>query len=249
MKKVYQLPSFDLQKLEEIPLQRRVDIKFLIPKLKFDIFINQLFEAQAAHALEVNGNRVTNYSNQYFDTPDFAFYHDHHARKLNRIKIRARSYSTTGMAYLEEKMRTNKDKVEKLRIPYNQNEDFPFEELRKRSKYLHKYKNLNKTIDISYSRITIASKYFKEKATFDFNLTHTANGKTLTYGDMVIAEVKQPSISLRSDFMKLLKDLKCYPISFSKYCSGISQLYPEVKKNNFLPLLRILNKEFKLEAV
>lgn len=249
MNKVYQLPSFDLNKLEEIPLQRRVDIKFLIPKLKFDIFIQQLIETQSAHALEVNGSRVTEYINHYFDTPDFTFYHDHHARKLNRIKVRARSYSTTGIAYLEEKKRSNKDKVEKLRIPYQQENGYPFEALRKQSKYLHLYHNLEKTITISYSRITIASKYFKEKATFDFNLTHTANGKILTYGDMVIAEVKQPTISLRSDFMKILKDLKCYPISFSKYCSGISQLYPEVKKNNFLPLLRILNKEFKLQTV
>lgn len=241
--------SFSLTQLEAIPLQKRIDIKFLIPKEKLFILFEEFSKKEKAKTLEINQTRITNYKNTYFDTPDFKFYNDHHSRRLNRVKIRVRSYSTSEKSYLEEKKRSNKDKVEKLRIPFLPGEPYPFEGLRAQSKVLHLTPFLEEKIQVNYSRITLANPDFSEKATFDLNLTQTNRNQSISYPDMVIAEVKQPKLSFQSDFLKALKALKCYPVSFSKYCSGVSMLYDNVRKNNFLPLHRYLHKNFNTIAV
>lgn len=241
--------SFSLAELEAIPLQRRVDIKFLIPKEKLLYLFEEFSSKEKAFILEVKGNRITHYTNTYFDTPDFKFYNDHHSQKLNRLKVRSRGYSTSEKSYLEQKKRSNKDKVEKVRIPFLPNEPYPFKELRSKSKVLHTSPFLEEKINIKYSRITLANKDFSEKATFDLNLTQSALNQSIAYPEMVVAEVKQPKLTFQSDFLKALKALKYYPISFSKYCSGISMLYDDVRKNNFLPLHRFLHKNFNKIAV
>lgn len=249
MELLQKFSPFNLQQLEQIPLEKRVDIKYLISKNTAILLFNKLISQYSYCVLDVNNSRITQYNNVYFDTPEFQFYHDHHAGKLNRIKVRARSYSTSPTHYLEEKKRSNKNKVEKLRIPFEANQAYPFQELRGQSKYLKQFPFLEEKIKVAYQRVTIADSNFTEKATFDFHLTQSTNSQNCSYPDMVIAEIKQPHLSFKSTLIKELKELKCYPTSFSKYCSGVSLLYSEVKTNNFLPLHRFLNKNFHQKVI
>jgi len=58
---------------------------------------------------------------------------------------------------------------------------------------------------------------------------------------LFIAESKG-SRQLHSPFNNLMRDHRVKQSSFSKYCYGVYQLIPTVKKNNFKPLERKLEK-------
>ena len=66
--------------------------------------------------LEVNGERIQTYRSLYFDTEDRKFYIDHHNSRVNRNKIRFREYVSSGLTFLEVKLKNNKGKTIKKRI-------------------------------------------------------------------------------------------------------------------------------------
>ena len=58
--------------------------------------------------------------------------------------------------------------------------------------------------------------------------------------NIVIAEVKRAGDSADSDFVALMRRIGVRQQGFSKYCVGISLLYPEVKQNRFRALHRLI---------
>jgi hypothetical protein len=59
---------------------------------------------------------------------------------------------------------------------------------------------------------------------------------------IVIAEVKQADPNRNSHFIQQMHAANIRPAKFSKYCIGVSALYPTVKHNNFKPQLRLIEK-------
>lgn len=63
---------------------------------------------------------------------------------------------------------------------------------------------------------------------------------------IAIAEVKQRKFSIDSDFVRELRRHHIYRTGFSKYCAGISYVYPHLKANRFkrreLLIARLLRK-------
>jgi hypothetical protein len=47
----------------------------------------------------VEGNRISRYKTLYFDTQNFALYNQHHCGKLNRYKIRHRTYVESNIRF------------------------------------------------------------------------------------------------------------------------------------------------------
>ena len=91
--------SISLQQLDATKLLERKDTKFifhegLLPALLDDLKSN-------FRILEINGHHVMDYENQYFDTPDFLFYSDHHNGARSRYKLRYRKYSQPKAIYFE----------------------------------------------------------------------------------------------------------------------------------------------------
>lgn len=80
-----------------------------------------------------------------------------------------------------------------------------------------------------------------ERLTLDIHLHFVNDEHTIPYDSIVIAELKQEKRQ-NSVFKSLMKDFSIREKSISKYCLGIVSLYPEVKQNNFKPILLTLNK-------
>jgi hypothetical protein len=72
----------------------------------------------------------------------------------------------------------------------------------------------------------------------DVGLRFLGNGVRVSFAGIAIAEVKQDGFSMDSEFVRQMRALCVRATSFSKYCIGISMLYPEVKHNRFKPQLR-----------
>lgn len=117
------LSEFNEHSLEEqraVSLPYRFDIKFLLPVT----FLPELLRhfASSHSILQYSGHRVFTHQNTYFDTPDWDLYSQHHNGKLNRFKYRHRRYLETKLEFLEIKVKTNKRRTRKQRIPWRCNQ-------------------------------------------------------------------------------------------------------------------------------
>ncbi len=68
--------------------------------------------------------------------------------------------------------------------------------------------------------------------TLDIDLRFSGCDTVLLPG-IAVAEVKQAGNGRPSDFMRVMRECHIRSSGFSKYCIGVSLLYPDVKHNNF----------------
>ncbi len=231
-----------LSKMEDVALLNRTDTKYVLPVTTLQQIMPQLSNAYSA--LVVNKQRCSQYQTLYFDTTEFALYHRHHAGILNRYKVRSREYVDSQLAFLEVKHKTNKGRTIKSRVQTPAlATSFPGET----SEFLHRAypydtAELEPKLWVDYTRITLVSHHRKERATIDLDLSYTWNGQTISLPHMAIVEIKQEGFSHRSDIERHLRRYQVRATGFSKYCVGISLLYPEIKHNNFKTKLRLIEK-------
>ena len=100
--------------MDSVKLMDRTDTKFVF---NIDILPAVLNEAKVFYKiLDVEGNRISRYKTLYFDTQDFDLYNKHHSGKLNRYKVRHRTYVESSLGFLEVKFKNNKGRTLKTRI-------------------------------------------------------------------------------------------------------------------------------------
>lgn len=238
-----------LETLEPISLEEMNDVKLLDrTDTKFTFHISRLSEILAIasaryRVLTIDGNRFARYETRYYDTPDYEMFIKHHNGKLNRNKVRFRTYLDSGIHYFEVKFKTNKGRTIKSRVKREEN-DYSITEkahqlLEKKTPY--EPKELTEAIRIFYNRITLVSKNLTERLTIDFDLHYRKGEREKGYPTLIIAEVKQDKSS-HSDFVRLMNDFRIKDISMSKYCLGIASLVDNIKKNNFKPKIMYVNK-------
>jgi hypothetical protein len=234
-----QFQSITLEEMDRVRLMNRTDTKFILNGREFlDILLTV---KDHYRILEVEGNRQSRYKTLYYDTADFYHFRNHQNGKLNRFKIRKRAYVESNIAFLEVKFKSNKDRTIKKRIPLPsmqegllKHEMHFIEERSRMSTPLHP-KLWN-----SFERITLVNNHSPERLTIDCNLSFQNGEDIMSLDDLVIAEVKQESESRSSPFIHELKNRIIRPEGISKYCLGVTLLYPHVKSNNFKQkLLRI----------
>jgi hypothetical protein len=93
-----------------------------------------------------------------------------------------------------------------------------------------------------YLRITLVNKRDKERVTLDIDLNFEWGQQKIGAPSIVIAEVKQQSHACLSPFMALMRKHHIRKTGFSKYCVGISLLYPQVKHNKLKATHRLMAK-------
>ncbi len=224
-----------LDKLNAFPLiSNREDRKYIIPVHRMDELLQQCL----AHynILEIEGERIFDYRNTYYDTKELSMYHLHQRGKKNRCKVRKREYLNTHDTFFEVKISNNKDKTTKHRLQTE-----VFEDAKEMIKQFSMYdpSMLYPTLTIIYRRITLKHKCQLEKVTMDMALTCTADGKQASFDQLVFAEVKTMTPH-QIEFCGIMKNMGIRGGSLSKYCLGIISLYPNVKHNNFkVPLVKI----------
>jgi len=230
-----------LQEMDGVRLLDRVDIKFMFNLEQLPEILS--LSAPYYKALTIAGMRFGHYETRYFDTPDYEMYTKHHNGKLNRYKIRFRTYVDSDLNFFEIKFKTNTGRTKKLRIKNNSNE-FQIDGDSKRlleNKTNYQANSLQQAIQVNYNRITLVSKNCTERLTLDFGMTDIYNHHCHDLPNLVIAEVKQDRAQ-NSPFIELMKSKHIGNSALSKYCLGVASCIPNVKTNQFKSKLLHVNK-------
>lgn len=235
-----QFQTINLTEMDSVKLMNRTDTKFVFTQTQFENVMNEISDYY--RVLEVNGARLSRYKTLYYDTSDLNLYTEHHNGKLNRYKIRHRTYVESDLGFLEVKFKNNKGRTIKKRISELEppviwegtsevflNKTLPFTP-----------QLLIPTIWVNYSRYTLVNKTELERLTIDVELEFVKNDITKKLEGLVIAEVKQEKRK-PSPFMTMMKKYHIREGSISKYCLGIALTCDKVKKNNFKRKLLTIN--------
>ena len=250
------LAPISLDELDRYALLNRVDTKFVLTQAQLIAALRAVSDSY--RILTIDNVRLHRYETLYFDTPDFALYHHHHSGGLNRYKIRFRRYVDSGPSFLEVKLRSNKGRTEKARLLVDAPSAHfqPVQHQFLAESWPGNSWQLEPKVWNSFRRLTLANRESVERLTIDVGLgvqrsaekgavlPGERNGTRATslFGNIVIAEVKQPKRSLDSPFMQQIRQLGLRPSGFSKYCMGAAALYPRVRQNRFKPRFRMLEK-------
>ena len=109
-----------LEEMDKVCLMNRIDTKFWFHRRS----LAEMFHSIQPNyfILSINGITELPYLTEYFDTLSDSMYIAHHNGKLNRYKIRRRSYVSSGISFLEVKFSNNKGRTIKRRVitPLNQ---------------------------------------------------------------------------------------------------------------------------------
>lgn len=235
-----------LSEMDKVQLMNRVDTKFLLNYNQLPYLLEKALEHY--RVVEIDGQRISPYSSIYLDTENAEMYRMHHNRKLNRYKVRIRSYVNSGITFLEVKRKNNKGRTakERIKIENSKFETITLDEAEQefiieKSPYI--YSSLRPQLQNFFQRITFVDKQETERVTVDIGLRYSEIGgkNTLKINNLVVIEMKQSGHS-HSFFRDYLKEQAIYPANMSKYCLGMILTYPNLKNNRFKKKLRLINK-------
>ena len=234
--------GFSVLDFSEIPsellLSNRKDLKYLINKELVQYLFDRLKGEYCIQAK--SGKTLSSYTSRYYDTEDFLFYSDHHRGKLNRQKVRTRTYED-GKSFLEIKQKDNKGLTHKSRTEID-DAAFLIENYSSFLDNIGGYKQpLEEKLRVQYDRITLYHKSMNEKLTFDFSYHVDFDQRSFRINNIVMVESKGLNHGT-SFFNLLMKEMKIHSVSFSKYCFGLINIYSSLKHNNFIPLQKKINK-------
>ena len=251
-----QYEPITLDEMGGIKLMNRTDTKFVTTKAKL---LQLLRLAQEDYRVqEIEGKRVATYYTVYFDTEQHDMYLTHHNGRLNRQKLRIRSYVDSGLSFLEVKTKNNHKRTKKKRVnvdgfdPVNPRHDIRFlrgsPELDAYGAFLEQYlkyepETLTQQQENRFSRITLVNKGKTERLTIDTDLRfhNLCNGVTREMEGLVIIELKRDGL-VESPVLALLRQLRIKPMGFSKYCMGVAMTNDHVKRNRFKTRIRAVCK-------
>jgi len=233
--------SISLEGLNQMALDNRVDSKYVIPNKLLGDVLGHLSNNYSI--LTVDNENIFTYENTYFDTVDRLFYRSHHNGKLNRQKLRLRRYRESDLCVLETKLKTNKSRTIKQRIPineYSQKDILSFV-----NEQIHSATgSLLPKLFNNYRRMTFVHLRKNEKVTVDFNLgfENPDNGLQYHIDDYFVVEVKTKDKVHCSEFSLYCKQNGIRNSRFSKYCIGTCLTNNnEFKKNNFKKKLSLFS--------
>lgn len=230
--------------ISSVSLLNRVDNKYTLSR---EMLLQLLERLEESHAVvEIDELRSLPYKTLYYDTEDLRCYRDHHNGRRTRVKFRTREYLSSSLVFNEIKQKANTGKTYKSRI--------------KRSLFTHEMDGTFRTfagevaggdewyvpqLFVEYNRITLVDKELTERLTIDTDLKVTDFSdpqKSRLFSNLVIAESKRERGVRSSPSMDTLRDLRCKPRGFSKYCMGIALLRDDIKKNLFKEHIRFIEK-------
>ena len=232
-----------LDEMNKVKLLDRMDRNYMFHVSQLNDVLS--FASNHYYILEISDKRFARYETTYFDTPDFEMYTLHHNGKLNRYKVRFRSYVDSNLNFFEIKFKSNKGRTIKSRLKLPSNkwslEGDTGRLLERNTTY--KSSDLNPALKVNYNRITLVNKNMTERLTIDFDLNYVCGEKSANLPSLVIAEVKQDK-SGSSEFISIMQQKRIKPASISKYCLGIASTVDNVKLNNFKQKIRYVNQIF-----
>ena len=239
-----------LSQMKDICLMDRLDFKFVAP---VSLLPDLLEEMESDFMVQdVDNKRIALYATQYFDTSDMGFFRMHQNGKLNRQKIRIRTYIESNSSFLEVKNKNNKGRTNKVRTPFFTQYVDSVDELNEEKNFIAEhsifdFNSLVPSLENSFRRITLINNNKTERITIDTDISFfnykTHNKKQID--SLMVLELKQNGF-MYSPFRAITDRLEIRRHSFSKYCVGIVLTDSEVKYNNFKGKLIRINKLLKI---
>ncbi|MFZ2286078.1 MAG: polyphosphate polymerase domain-containing protein [Bacteroidales bacterium] len=232
-----------LDGMTDVRYMNRVDTKYVFSVSKLPLLLQNV--RTVYQALEIGGQREFRYKTVYFDTPDLLFYIQHVTGKLNRTKVRIRTYETNGLTFLEVKQKSNKGRTSKSRMErepggmnhIQQSQDFLTELISPNAT------TLKPVINTGFTRITLVNLLKAERITIDYNIIwNNLKGNLLEMPFLAIAEIKSEKSTSLSPFFQQLKHLGVRSTGFSKYAIGMALVNGAEKQNNLKPKFLLINR-------
>ncbi|MDR2854159.1 MAG: polyphosphate polymerase domain-containing protein [Prevotellaceae bacterium] len=229
------MQTITLDEMKNIHLMDRVDSKFVTNIALLPYLLEEMlpyFKVQIT-----NNSSVAPYATQYFDTPDLGMFLMHHNGKLNRQKIRIRSYIDSNLSFLEIKNKNNKGRTSKKRIRVQASHIDSIDDLKEDKNFLNENSlfssdSLVPVLANNFNRMTFVNTKATERITIDVNLSfqNYITGNKSVLENLMILELKQDGLQ-HSDFREILSRLRIRSSSFSKYCMGTFLTNANVKSN------------------
>jgi hypothetical protein len=232
-----------LDEIDEVKLMNRIDRKYWFHISQLNELLEKIIPFY--DILEINGKRLMEYQSVYFDTADNYMYLKHHNRKLNRYKVRRRTYRTTNDDFFEIKLKTNKKRTIKQRInsEFGSSEFLENEAIFLQEKSPFKSEDLVKSLNNQFLRMTLIHKEKLDRCTIDIQPKFWNDKGEIEFNNLVVFELKRGRSLKSSPIVSLLRQFKIRQRGLSKYCTGRAFLDPELKRNAFKPRLRYIDKK------
>lgn len=239
----YGFEPITLEEMDRVRLMNRTDTKFWFHRDRLSEILEKVRDKY--FVLNMQNDSTLPYHTVYFDTDKSAMYRAHHNGKLNRYKVRRRTYVQSGINFLEIKFKNNKGRTIKKRVSGDGN-SVNFSEREK--KFLRENlpfppEMLVPQLINHFKRITLVNKNFDERCTIDIDLYFESNLLRYPLTNIAIIEVKREGTAQTSPIVKVLNELRIKQSGFSKYCTGRILTDPFVKYNALKPRLRQLKKQ------
>lgn len=242
-----QMQPIGLEQMNAVRLMNRVDQKYIACVDQLETLLGKV--ADAYYVQHIDGNPWSSYRTLYFDTEGLAMYTMHHNGKINRQKIRVRTYCSTDATYFEIKNKDNKGKTHKVRIPVNEadfDSVFSLPEVRRfvsdRTEY--PVETLHECLENRFERLTLVDKNLKERVTIDKGIRfyNRATGCKADISRLMVIEVKHEAGAPKSEIEKALSSMYILPRRMSKYCIGTALTNNDVKRSRFSRKLKYIDK-------
>lgn len=239
--------SIKLKEMDQVRLMNRTDHKYWF---HFD-HLQELLQSINGnyYILKIDGETEFPYTTTYYDTTKNRMFTDHHNGKLNRYKVRRRSYVYSKISFLEVKFKSNKGRTIKKRIPAEfGNISFTEHENEFLSNHIpFNCNDLQPSLMNEFSRLTLVNKNFKERCTIDLNLQFKIADRKVALENLVIVEIKSNGNTGISLLAMSLRNQRIKVSSFSKYCVGRTVTDPDLKRNNFKRKIRSIEKTIQIK--
>ena len=233
-------PIADEELLTNRSLQKRLDQKYILPLDKLSALLDLLQDE--FHIVPTSNHHVGEYQTQYFDTHDYSFFTNHLRGQRPRYKVRLRRYADRHLCMLECKRKNSADLTEKtsLEVPYDTRslsehlsffDPLPFEG-----------ESLFPSLSNTFHRITLLHNTHEERLTIDFNIQFNTHDEGFSLTRCIIVERKRHPLSRGSTVPSLLRTVRAFPLSISKYCIGGYRLFRTRKNTLYRTKSRLMRK-------
>jgi SPX domain protein involved in polyphosphate accumulation len=235
------LKGVNLIDIECFSLLSRYERKYLVSETLLPQILEQAFSL-GFYMLEVNQQRISGYHTLYYDTAMFDMYYAHVKQHSNRYKIRSRQYLSSGDVFTEIKYKSVGGKLDKFRVPTNGqsiNNDLSIKLIQEHSPFTTD--QLIEVLENDFNRITLIHKELEERITIDFKINFTFGEEKAELRDLAVIEIKYKKGLAYNGFASILRPLVNKATGFSKYCTGMSLLYPGLRQHKLRYKINLIN--------
>lgn len=230
--------------VESAALMRRVDRKYLVPLDTARTVVAAL--AGSHQVLDIGGRRTTGYLSTYFDSADLVCCRDHLQGRRLRWKVRRRTYVEDSLQRFEIKVKAGRGDTVKHSIDVRDcpGTGFTDDESRLLGEVLGTMPSLRPTLEVAYTRATLADLASGTRVTVDLEVTGRslppstalAPGSVGLHASVALVETKGSAGLAEAD--RLLLRLGHRPRPLSKYVSCAALLSDRLPRNDLHALQR-----------